>query len=129
MGDLSGLVHKIQEVMNPNQQQQIVPKIVEGGTFTLRLMYEMFQSLQSMGPLGQVSYPFIAIMCLNTMKLSNNIGRYEILLQVFSMIPGFSAQFIEKGKEKEGQAKIKRYMTMMDSMTDAGELLQTLCLG
>ena len=63
------------------------------------------------------------------MKLSNNIGRYKILLQVVSMIPGFSAQFIEKGKEKEGQAKIKRYMTMMDSMTDAGELVQHFLLG
>ena len=63
------------------------------------------------------------------MKLSNNIGRYKILLQVVSMIPGFSAQFIEKGKEKEGQAKIKRYMTMMDSMTDAGEPVQHFLLG
>ena len=34
------------------------------------------------------------------------------------MIPGLSAQFIEKGKEKEGRAKIKRYMTIMDSMTE-----------
>jgi signal recognition particle subunit SRP54 len=40
------------------------------------------------------------------------------------MIPGLSAQFIEKGKEKEGQAKIKRYMTIMDSMTQKGELTQ-----
>ena len=40
------------------------------------------------------------------------------------MIPGLSAQFIEKGKEKEGQAKIKQYMTIMDSMTEKGELTQ-----
>jgi len=40
------------------------------------------------------------------------------------MIPGLSAQFIEKGKEKEGRAKIKRYMTIMDSMTEKGELTQ-----
>ena len=40
------------------------------------------------------------------------------------MIPGLSAQFIEKGKEKEGQAKIKRYMTIIDSMTEKGELMQ-----
>ncbi|EES19782.1 hypothetical protein BDA96_09G202500 [Sorghum bicolor] len=92
MGDLSGLVNKIHEVIMPNNQPPniIGPQLVEG-TFTLRLLYEMFQTLQSMGPLGQV----------------------------VSMIPGFSAQFIEKGNEKEGQAKIKRYMTMMDSMTDA----------
>ena len=40
------------------------------------------------------------------------------------MIPGLSAQFIEKEKEKEGQAKIKRYMTIIDSMTEKGELMQ-----
>jgi len=40
------------------------------------------------------------------------------------MIPDLSAQFIEKGKEKEGQAKIKRYLTIMDSMTEKSELSQ-----
>ncbi|CAN6327666.1 unnamed protein product [Urochloa humidicola] len=86
MGDLSGLMDKIQDVMPADQ----LPDLVSGGAFTLRLLYQMFQNLQNMGPLGQL----------------------------FSMIPGFSAQFIEKGKEKEGQAKIKRYMTIIDSMTE-----------
>lgn len=45
-----------------------------------------------------------------------------VYLQVFSMLPGFSAELMPKGHEKESQAKIKRYMTMMDSMTDAGNL-------
>ncbi|CAL4902345.1 unnamed protein product [Urochloa decumbens] len=85
MGDLSGLMDKIQDVMPVDQLPDLV-----SGAFTLRLLYQMFQNLQNMGPLGQL----------------------------FSMIPGFSAQFIEKGKEKEGQAKIKRYMTIMDSMTE-----------
>ena len=44
------------------------------------------------------------------------------------MIPDLSAQFIEKGKEKEGQAKIKRYLTIMDSMTEKGELAQDFLL-
>nr|XP_016477211.1 PREDICTED: signal recognition particle 54 kDa protein 1-like [Nicotiana tabacum] len=34
------------------------------------------------------------------------------------MLPGFSAEMMPKGREKESQAKIKRYMTMMDSMTN-----------
>jgi signal recognition particle subunit SRP54 len=38
------------------------------------------------------------------------------------MLPGFSSGLIIKGKEKEDQAKIKRYMMIMDSMTDAGVL-------
>jgi len=85
MGDLSGLMDKIQNVM---PDDELVPNLT--GAFTLRLLYQMFQNFQNMGPLGQL----------------------------FSMIPGLSAQFIEKGKEKEGQAKIKRYMTIMDSMTE-----------
>ena len=36
------------------------------------------------------------------------------------MLPGFSAELMPKGHEKESQAKIKRYMTMMDSMTNEG---------
>ncbi|RCV17010.1 hypothetical protein SETIT_3G184500v2 [Setaria italica] len=88
MGDLSGLMDKIQDVMPADQLPELVDNLTGG--FTLRLLYQMFQNLHSMGPLGQL----------------------------FSMIPGLSAQFIEKGKEKEGQAKIKRYMTIMDSMTE-----------
>jgi signal recognition particle subunit SRP54 len=38
--------------------------------------------------------------------------------QVMSMIPGIGSQMIEKGREKEGVARIKRFMCMMDSMTD-----------
>lgn len=38
------------------------------------------------------------------------------------MLPGFNAELMPKGQEKESQAKIKRYMTMMDSMTNEGML-------
>lgn len=37
------------------------------------------------------------------------------------MLPGFSSELMPKGREKESQAKIKRYMTMMDSMTNKGK--------
>ena len=54
MGDLSGLMDKIQNVMPADE---LVPNLT--GAFTLRLLYQMFQNFQNMGPLGQVSYPFI----------------------------------------------------------------------
>ncbi|KAF6173798.1 hypothetical protein GIB67_003799 [Kingdonia uniflora] len=38
--------------------------------------------------------------------------------QVFSMLLGFSSELMPKGREMESQAKIKWYMTMMDSMTN-----------
>lgn len=34
------------------------------------------------------------------------------------MIPGLNANMIPKGKEKEGTARIKRFLCMMDSMTN-----------
>jgi signal recognition particle subunit SRP54 len=37
------------------------------------------------------------------------------------MLPRFSSELMAKGHE-DSEAKINRYMTMMDSMTDAGEL-------
>jgi signal recognition particle GTPase len=45
----------------------------------------------------------------------------SLFMQVFSMLPGFSSELMPKGREKESQAKIKRYMTMMDSMTNEGK--------
>ncbi|OMO78549.1 hypothetical protein CCACVL1_14314 [Corchorus capsularis] len=36
----------------------------------------------------------------------------------WAMVPGFSDELMPKGREKESQAKMKRYMTMMDCMTD-----------
>ncbi|KAL5229733.1 hypothetical protein ABZP36_028509 [Zizania latifolia] len=90
MGDLSGLMNKIQDVMPAEQQPELLQKLAEG-TFTLRILYEQFQNLLKMGPIGQV----------------------------FSMFPGFSSELMPKGSDKESQAKIKRYMTIMDSMTDA----------
>jgi len=53
-------------------------------------MRDQFQSVLSMGPLGQV----------------------------VSMIPGLNQNMIPKGREKEGTARIKRFLCMMDSMTE-----------
>nr|XP_023920554.1 signal recognition particle 54 kDa protein 2-like isoform X2 [Quercus suber] len=89
MGDWSGFMDKIQEVVPMDQQPELLQKLSEGN-FTLRIMYEQFQNIMKMGPISQV----------------------------FSMLPGFSAELMPKGREKESSAKIKRYMTMMDSMTN-----------
>ena len=39
------------------------------------------------------------------------------------MIPGFSSDFISKGSEQESVARLKKLMTIMDSMSDEGLLL------
>lgn len=47
----------------------------------------------------------------------------NLIILLFSnqgMIPGFSQDFMTKGTEQESMARLKKLMTMMDSMTDAG---------
>jgi len=39
------------------------------------------------------------------------------------MIPGFSQDFLSKGSEQESMARLKRLMTIMDSMNDGGECM------
>ncbi|KAK7261339.1 hypothetical protein RIF29_27648 [Crotalaria pallida] len=67
MGDLSGFMDKIQEVVPMDQQPELLQKLSEGN-FTLRIMYEQFQNILKMGPIGQV----------------------------FSVLPGFSAELMPK---------------------------------
>lgn len=65
MGDLSGLMNKIQEVIPADQQPQLLQKLSEG-SFTLRLMYELFQNYLKMGPAGQVGH--IGPKCFHTRR-------------------------------------------------------------
>lgn len=37
------------------------------------------------------------------------------------MIPGFGTDFMSKGNEQESMARLKKLMTIMDSMNDQGE--------
>ncbi|KHJ89203.1 ribonucleoprotein homol [Oesophagostomum dentatum] len=62
----------------------------KGGLFTLRDMYEQFQNIMKMGPFSQI----------------------------MSMIPGFGPEFMTKGNEKESVGRLKKLMTIMDSMSD-----------
>ena len=52
-GDLPGLLDKMESIVPADQQSELVAKLAEGA-FTLRLMYEQFQNLLKMGPMGQV---------------------------------------------------------------------------
>ena len=55
MGDWSGFMDKIQDVVPMDQQPELLQKLSEG-SFTLRIMYEQFQNILKMGPLNQVSF-------------------------------------------------------------------------
>ncbi|KAL6536889.1 hypothetical protein OROHE_012473 [Orobanche hederae] len=89
MGDGSGLVNKLHEIVPKLDKQAERLKKLSDGTFTLRNMYEQVENLLQMGPLSQLT----------------------------SMLPGTN-KLMPEGNDKESQAKMKRYMTMMDSMTN-----------
>ncbi|RNA28883.1 signal recognition particle 54 kDa [Brachionus plicatilis] len=88
MGDIEGLVEKVEQLKLENNEELI--KKLKDGQFTLRDMYEQFQNIMKMGPINQI----------------------------MGMIPGFSTDFLTKGGEKESAARLKRMMCIMDSMND-----------
>lgn len=87
MGDLAGMMKKIEEVM-PADGQPALAKRLQEGKFSLRDMYDQFQNIMKMGPLDKV----------------------------MQMMPGFSNMPQLQGAD--GSAKIKAYITIMDSMND-----------
>ncbi|XP_066586009.1 signal recognition particle subunit SRP54 [Prorops nasuta] len=89
MGDIEGLIDKVNE-LNLDDNEELIAKI-KHGQFTLRDMYEQFQNIMKMGPFSQL----------------------------MGMIPGFSQELMSKGTEQESMARLKRLMTIMDSMNDA----------
>ncbi|CAG7827717.1 unnamed protein product [Allacma fusca] len=91
MGDIEGLIDKVND-LQLGDNEELIEKI-KHGHFSLRDMYEQFQNIMKMGPFSQI----------------------------MGMIPGFSQDFLGKGSEQESMARLKRLMTIMDSMND-GEL-------
>jgi len=91
MGDMKGMIDIIKEVVPKDSQPKITKRLQEG-KFSLRDMYEQFQSMLKMGPLDQV------------------IG-------MLPMDTGLN-QLLKGAKGDAGHQKIKSYMTIMDSMTD-----------
>ena len=89
MGDIKGLVEKMNEIV-PEESAEKLMEAFGSGTFTMRLLYEQFQNLQNMGPISSI----------------------------MSMVPGM-ADMIPKGGEEQGTKRMKSMMVLMDSMTDA----------
>lgn len=87
-GDMKGLTDLIKEAVPSEEKQEELAKRLQEGKFSLRDMYEQFQSMLKMGPLNKV----------------------------MEMIPGIGQ--LMQGKGDVGQQKIKAWLTIMDSMTD-----------
>jgi len=90
LGDWKGFMDKISEAIPHGQQPELMKKL-EKGNFSMRILYEQYASIMKMGPMSQI----------------------------LSMIPGFGANMLPKGAQDASQAKMKQFMCIMDSMTDA----------
>ncbi|KAL3126953.1 SRP54 GTPase [Cryptosporidium hominis] len=90
LGDISGLMAKINEVVPLDRQPDMVNRLVQG-IFTLRDMYEQFQNML-------------------------NMGSPSALL---SMIPGMGPNILAKEDEQAGIERLKKFMVIMDSMTES----------
>lgn len=88
-GDVKGLFEKVKEVVSAENQAKLAENL-QKGVFTIRDMRDQYTSVLKMGPLDKV----------------------------ITMIPGLSESMIPQGKGGEATAKIKKYLCMMDSMTD-----------
>ncbi|RWS06894.1 signal recognition particle subunit-like protein [Dinothrombium tinctorium] len=89
MGDIEGLIDKVNE-LKLDDNEELIEKL-KHGEFTLRDMYEQFTNIMKMGPFNQI----------------------------LNMIPGFGAELAKGASEAESMARLKRLMTIMDSMSDA----------
>ena len=89
MGDMRGLVETIKETVGDDKQPELMGKL-QKGIFTLRDMYDQFQNIMKLGPLNKV----------------------------MGMIPGIPEGLLQ-GDGQESSNRLKKFMCMMDSMTDA----------
>lgn len=89
MGDLEGLIDKVNE-LKLEENEDLIQKL-KHGEFTIRDMYEQFTNIMKLGPFNQI----------------------------LNMIPGFGADLLKGASEAESKSRLKRLMTIMDSMSDS----------
>lgn len=89
MGDIEGLIDKVNE-LKLDDNEELIEKL-KHGEFTIRDMYEQLTNIMKMGPFNQI----------------------------LNMIPGFGAELSKCASEAESMSRLKRMMTIMDSMSDS----------
>lgn len=89
-GDWTGFMDKIKDAVPEDQMKEEIMDSIQKGNFTMRILKDQLQNILKMGPVGQV----------------------------MGMIPGFNNSMMPKGSDKQSEVRIKKFMTMMDSMTE-----------
>lgn len=66
MGDIEGLVEKVEQLKLENNEELM--RKLKDGQFTLRDMYEQFQNIMKMGPINQIMVIITSFFFLNLVK-------------------------------------------------------------
>lgn len=70
-----------------------------------------------------ISFDNFFLLCCGAVQVFYFVLLFLFLLLCFQgMIPGFSNDFLSKGNEQESMARLKKLMTIMDSMNDQGNI-------
>jgi signal recognition particle subunit SRP54 len=89
-GDVRGLMDAMKSVTDSKTQEQLMERMSKG-EFTLRMMYQQFEKVMSMGPLNKL------------------VG----------MMPGMPDYLVPKGGDQQATDRLRKFMIMMDSMNNA----------
>lgn len=89
LGDVKGLMNEIKDAGILDGNKESMQRL-QKGLFTIRDMREQFENVLKLGPMDRI----------------------------MSMIPGLPQGMFEKGQEKEGVERVKRFIYMMDSMNE-----------
>ncbi|KAK8805382.1 hypothetical protein WA158_002038 [Blastocystis sp. Blastoise] len=89
MGDIRGLFEEMKDGGLMNMKEDTMKRL-QKGEFTLRDFGEQLNTILNMGPMDRI----------------------------LSMIPGLPQGMIQKGQEKEGVNRMKRFMYVLNSMTN-----------
>ncbi|KAJ3105907.1 Signal recognition particle [Phlyctochytrium bullatum] len=88
MGDLSGLLETVKDLSMAENSKDLM-KNIEAGVFTLRDMYQQFQNILNMGSMSKM----------------------------MGLMPGIPQELLQFS-DQEGSARIKKFLCMLDSMTE-----------
>lgn len=89
-GDVRGLMAEMKDVHGNDTQKELMQKMSKG-QFTLRDMYKQFQQAMKIGPMNKM----------------------------MGMVPGMPDYLVPQNGDDESNRRLKKFMYMMDSMTDA----------
>ncbi|KAJ9507604.1 hypothetical protein QJQ45_019210 [Haematococcus lacustris] len=114
-GDVSGLMDKIQDIIPEDKQPELLDSIQKGNV-TMRVLKDMFESVLEMGPMSQASPPHFTP---SRPTPPHPTPPHRMLrLQMMSMLPGFNSEMMPAGNDKANSVQIKRFITIIESMTD-----------